>query len=115
MMNLMQELKTNIPQVFSSEEYQKRRQNIVNKYEKRHRALLKEFEKNVEKEGKIIPSAKTGDKVAISMEEPTIGRQMNEGDILMSVITRSSVESLKEIWDRLHDDEKQLLKEWKLV
>jgi len=71
--------------------------------------------KNIEKEGKIIPSAKTGDKVAVSMEEPTIGRQINEGDILMSVITRSGIEGLKEIWDRLQDDEKQLLKEWKLV
>ncbi len=71
--------------------------------------------KNIEKEGKIIPSANTGDKVAISMEEPTIGRQINEGDTLMSVITRSTVGSLREIWDRLHDDEKQLLKEWKLV
>lgn len=71
--------------------------------------------KNIEKEGKIIPSAKTGDKVAVSMEEPTIGRQINEGDILMSVITRSNVEGLREIWDRLQDDEKQLLKEWELV
>jgi len=71
--------------------------------------------KNIEKEGKIIPSAKTGDKVAVSMEEPTIGRQINEGDILMSVITRNNVEGLREIWDRLQDDEKQLLKEWELV
>lgn len=71
--------------------------------------------KNVQKEGQIIPSAKTGDKVAISMEEPTIGRQINEGDVLMSVITRNNMSSLKEIWDRLQDDEKQLLKEWKLV
>jgi len=71
--------------------------------------------KNIEKEGKIIPSAKTGDKVAVSMEEPTIGRQINEGDILMSVVTKSNVEGLKEIWNRLHEDEKQLLKGWKLV
>jgi translation initiation factor 5B len=71
--------------------------------------------KNIEKEGKIIPSAKTGDKIALSMEEPTVGRQINEGEILMSVITKSNVEALKEIWNRLQDDEKQLLKEWKLV
>jgi translation initiation factor 5B len=71
--------------------------------------------KNIEKEGKIIPSAKTGDKVAVSMNEPTIGRQIDEGDILMSVITRNNIESLKEIWNKLQDDEKQLLKEWKLV
>jgi len=71
--------------------------------------------KNIEKEGKIIPFAKTGDKVAVSMNEPTIGRQINEGDILMSVITRSNIGSLKEIWNKLQDDEKQLLKEWELV
>jgi translation initiation factor 5B len=71
--------------------------------------------KNIEKEGCIIPEAKTGDKIAVSMEEPTIGRQINEGDILMSVITKSNVDGLKEIWNRLHDDEKQLLKEWKLI
>jgi len=71
--------------------------------------------KNIEKEGKIIPDAKTGDKVAVSMEEPTIGRQINEGDVLVSVITRGNIGGLREIWDRLQDDEKQLLKEWKLV
>jgi translation initiation factor 5B len=71
--------------------------------------------KKIEKEGKTILQAKTGDKVAVSMEEPTIGRQINEEDILVSVITPTNLRSLKEIWDRLQDDEKQLLKEWKLV
>jgi translation initiation factor 5B len=71
--------------------------------------------KNIEKEGKNIPQAKTGDKVAVSMEEPTIGRQIKEGDILRSVITSGNLKGLKEVWDRLQDDEKQLLKEWKLV
>ncbi len=71
--------------------------------------------KNIEKEGKIIISAKTGDKVAVSMPEPTIGRQINEGNILMSVITRNNIGSLKEIWNKLQDDEKDLLKEWKLI
>ncbi len=71
--------------------------------------------KQIEKEGKIIKEAKTGDKVAVSMEEPTIGRQINEGDVLKSVITPASLTGLKEVWNKLHDDEKQLLKEWKLV
>jgi len=71
--------------------------------------------KNIEKEGKIIPEAKTGDKVAVSMGEPTIGRQINEGDILMSVITPLNLKNLKEIWNRLHDDEKSLMKEWNLA
>jgi len=71
--------------------------------------------KKIEREGKTIDFAKTGDKIAVSMEEPTIGRQINEGDILVSVITPSSLKGLKDIWNRLHDDERQLLKEWKLV
>ncbi len=71
--------------------------------------------KKIEKEGKTIALAKPGDKVAVSMDEPTIGRQINEGDILVSVITPRSLKFLKEVWDRLQDDEKELLKEWKLV
>jgi translation initiation factor 5B len=71
--------------------------------------------KSIEKEGKTIPQAKTGDKVAVSMEEPTIGRQINEGDILLSVITPNNLICLKEIWNRLQDDEKLLLKELGMV
>jgi translation initiation factor 5B len=71
--------------------------------------------KQIEKEGKIIKETKTGDKVAVSMEEPTIGRQINEGDILKTVITPASLTGLKEVWNKLHDDEKQLLKEWELI
>ncbi|MBL7170355.1 MAG: translation initiation factor IF-2, partial [Candidatus Aenigmarchaeota archaeon] len=69
----------------------------------------------IQKEGKNIGKAKTGDKVAVSMEEPTMGRQINEGDVLVSVITRGNIQGLKEVWDKLQDDEKLLLKEWELV
>lgn len=51
MQRLIGDLKTNIPQVFGSEEYQKRRQNIVNKYEEQHRKLLRDFEKSIEEQG----------------------------------------------------------------
>jgi len=71
--------------------------------------------KHIEKEGKVIPQAKTGDKVAVSMDEPTVGRQIMEGDILITVITQTNLNSLKEIWNRLQDDERLLLKEWKIV
>jgi Cdc6-like AAA superfamily ATPase len=47
MFNLINNLKSNIPQVFSSEEYQKRKQSIVDKYEKQHRTLLKDFEEKM--------------------------------------------------------------------
>lgn len=50
MNGLIQELRIHIPDVFSSEEYQKRRQAIVSKYEEKNRALLREFEKGVEEQ-----------------------------------------------------------------
>lgn len=51
MERLITDLKTNIPQVFASEEYQKRRQSIVSKYEEQHRTLLRDFEKSIEEQG----------------------------------------------------------------
>ena len=71
--------------------------------------------RHLEKEGKNIPMARTGDKVAVSMDEPTVGRQINEGDVLISIITSRNVDLLREVLDRLQDDEKALLREWKLV
>ncbi len=81
MMNLIQELRTNIPQVFSSEEYQKRRQNIVNKYEKRHRALLKEFEKNIEKEGFKVVQVQMGPFVRPAILPIIDGKPTNLEDV----------------------------------
>ncbi len=60
MLHLIRDLKTNIPQVFNSEEYQKRRQNIVKKYEKQNRALLRKFEKNIEEQGFKVVHVKMG-------------------------------------------------------
>ena len=71
--------------------------------------------KQLQKDGKNVNQIKTGDKAAISMDEPTVGRQIEEGDILISVITPHNLKILTEIWDKLQDDEKQLLKEWGMV
>lgn len=66
--------------------------------------------KGIEKEGKSIAEAKKSDKVAVSMENVTVGRQVNEGDILMAVIPESDMKILREIFDKLSEDEKELLK-----
>ena len=71
--------------------------------------------KQIQKEGKNIDQIKTGEKAAISMDEPTVGRQINEGDILISVITPHNLRVLIEVWDKLQEDEKQLLREWGMV
>jgi len=57
---LVRGLKTNIPDVFDSEEYQKRKQKIVEKYGNKHRTLLKEFEQEVEKQGLKLTTIQMG-------------------------------------------------------
>jgi translation initiation factor 5B len=71
--------------------------------------------KEIQSQGKNIQEARTGDKVAISLPDVTVGRQVKEGDILTSVIGREDIKILKEVWNKLQDDEKKLLEEWKLV
>ncbi|MEM7824960.1 MAG: translation initiation factor IF-2 [Candidatus Aenigmatarchaeota archaeon] len=65
--------------------------------------------KEIQREGKNITEAKAGDKVAISMEEPTIGRQIKEGDILVTIISDSDRKILNSIISKLTEDERELL------
>ncbi|HDM05871.1 MAG TPA: translation initiation factor IF-2, partial [Candidatus Aenigmarchaeota archaeon] len=67
--------------------------------------------KEIQKEGKTLTEARKGDKVAVSMEEPTVGRQIKEGDILYSSLSKKDVEELKRIESYLSEDEKNLLSE----
>jgi translation initiation factor 5B len=67
--------------------------------------------KEIQREGQTIHEARKGDRVAVSMEEPVIGRHIQEGDILISVLSESDVKILKEVYDKLSDDEKELLSE----
>ena len=57
---LVENLKLNTPQVFSGEEYQKRRQKIVNKYEEKNKNLLNDFEKSIEQQGFKVVQVQTG-------------------------------------------------------
>jgi len=43
------------------------------------------------------------------MEEPTIGRQIDEGDTLISVLSEEDLKILREVWERLSEDERELL------
>jgi translation initiation factor 5B len=67
--------------------------------------------KGIQKEGKGIDVAKTGDKVAISMDEPVAGRTINEGDVLVAALTENDRKTLKEVYDKLTVDERLLLQE----
>lgn len=68
--------------------------------------------KEIQREGKKIEEAKVGDRVAVSMEQPTMGRQINEGDVLVSVLSDDDLKTLKELYDKLTESERELLKEF---
>lgn len=67
--------------------------------------------KEVQREGQTIKQAKAGEKVAVCMEEPTVGRQIEEGDLLTVVLTNEDKKTLREVFDKLSESEKELLKE----
>ena len=66
--------------------------------------------KTVEKEGQQIGEAKSGDRVAISMEEPTVGRQIEEGDVLSAALGDNDLKLLREVFEYLSAEERELLK-----
>lgn len=66
----------------------------------------------IQEEGKTIPEAKKGEQVAVSIMGPTIGRQVNEGDVLFTLPSEQEVRTLNQKYTgMLSDDSKQLLQE----
>ncbi|MBI3413030.1 MAG: translation initiation factor IF-2 [Candidatus Aenigmarchaeota archaeon] len=65
--------------------------------------------KELQDQNQNIESAEKGRRVAVSMEEPTIGRHINEGDILVTVLGEEDLEVLRALYNHLRDDEKILL------
>ena len=53
--------------------------------------------KAIQSEGATIEKAVRGDKVAISIEGPTVGRQIEEGDEMTTIITEDDLKVLKEL------------------
>ncbi len=72
--------------------------------------------KEIQKEGKNIPEAKAGDKVAISMEEPTIGRQIKEGDMLWVNVPEKDLQTLlAEFRDKLTEADMRVIEELRKI
>lgn len=67
--------------------------------------------KEMQREGKTINDAKKGDRIAVSIEDVTIGRHIFEGDKLVSALSDYDIRTLKEIYDKLTESEKELLSE----
>ncbi len=67
--------------------------------------------KSIQKDQENIEKAEKGKQVAVSMEKVTIGRQIDEGDILLSAIPEEHFRKMKELKGYLSEEEKEILRE----
>ncbi len=67
--------------------------------------------KGIQIEQENVDKAERGKRPAISMPGVTIGRQLNEGEIVYSMIPEEQFRKYKEYKEQLSDDDKNLLKE----
>ncbi|MEO0136607.1 MAG: ATP-binding protein [candidate division WOR-3 bacterium] len=109
MARLIHQLKTNIPQLFASEEYQKRREKIVRKFELEQQRMISEFEKKVEEKGFKLVQVQMGPFVRPAIlpivdEKP---RNFEELDELIKEGKLSS-ERLEQIKQDLEELEKEM-------
>ncbi|MCS7106419.1 MAG: translation initiation factor IF-2, partial [Candidatus Aenigmarchaeota archaeon] len=72
--------------------------------------------KEIQREMQTISEAKAGDKVAISMEEPTVGWQIHEGEILYVKVSESDLkEILEEFREELSETDLKVIEEIKEI
>jgi len=69
------------------------------------------FIKSIQHEKENVTEAEEGKQVAVSLPNVTVGRQINEGDILYSFITENDFRKLKKWKKFLNDNETTTLKE----
>lgn len=67
--------------------------------------------KEMQKDGKTVNDARKGDKVAVSIEDVTVGRHVFEGEKLFSALSENDLKILKQVYNKLTDSEKELLNE----
>lgn len=67
----------------------------------------------IQEEGVNIDQAKTGDKVAISISKVTVGRQVEEGDVLYNLLSDKDIRKLENLQEFLSGNEKKVLEEVK--
>jgi len=66
--------------------------------------------KGIQDEGEDVDEARTGERVAVSIDGPTVGRQIREGDTLWVEIPEKHAKILEqEIADELSGDEREVL------
>ncbi len=71
--------------------------------------------KNIEKQSETLIKAEKNDKVSVSIDGPTVGRQINEGDIIYTNLSGNEYKILDELKDLLTSTEVKVLEEIKEV
>ena len=67
--------------------------------------------KEVQKSGSSVEEAVSGDRVALSMDDVVVGKDVLEGDVLETKLSVEDIRILEKIRHKLRDDEKRLLEE----
>ncbi len=67
--------------------------------------------REIQKENIPVDEASEGDKVAVSISKVTVGRQVDEGDVLYNLLSDRDIRKLEELEDMLSKGEKNVLKE----
>ncbi|MEM5880621.1 MAG: translation initiation factor IF-2 [Candidatus Aenigmatarchaeota archaeon] len=69
--------------------------------------------KEIQSEGRTVEFARKGERVAISVEEAVVGRNIFENDTLETDLSQDEINELIKILDYLYDDEKEIIKKEK--
>ncbi len=69
--------------------------------------------KGIQSGGESVDEAKTGEQVAVSIENAVVGRHINEGDALYTFLSHEDIEKLNP--EDMSDEEKQLIRQIKKV
>lgn len=65
--------------------------------------------KEVQKSGSPVDEAVSGDRVALSMDDVVVGKDILEGDVLETSLRAEDIKILEKVRHKLRDDEKQIL------
>jgi len=119
MEDLIQSLKKDIPLVFESEEYQKRRRDLVEKHREREKGMVKDFETRAKKEGFTVVQVQVGpftrpDVVPVVAGNALALEQL-ENLVDQGQFPRESYEQLKAKYATLSTEMEQVLKETRKV
>ena len=117
--DLIESFKKQIPLVFESEEYQKRRRELVEKHREREKGLVKEFENRAKKEGFTVVQVQMGPFTRPDVVPLVAGNAMPldqlENLVDQGQFQKETFEQLKTKYAALSAEMEQVLKETRKV